>query len=311
VNIRTVGAAFSTIGNVPDITTSIDPTLAPGVEIIETLVAKGTLAEGVGPPAYLILQSGGMLSLSLATNPSGFTNFSSAAGAFPLDGIARGLQLSLSFTSGTEVDYSVLVDDVVVITGSFANLDPDHTAGVDGTFGINFITLRNHRDAVTTGYFTAFDRLRVVADSTVVSWSGCSTATTLVAAATFCALPEREIPTPTTTTYPTVRERIFALPFETNLMLFLERIEFLIQAGEGLVTGQGSDPVVAVWFSKDGGKTYGNGYTVRPGKMGEYTKRAYLNRIGRARNWVCKIRVSDPVFWAFLDCYVDMSVGQS
>ncbi len=120
-----------------------------------------------------------------------------------------------------------------------------------------------------------------------------------------------EISEPTTTTYPTVRERIFALPFSTNLMLFLERIEFLIQAGEGLVSGQGSDPVVAVWFSKDGGKTYGNGYTVRPGKMGEYTKRSYLNRIGRARNWVCKIRVSDPVFWAFLDCYVDMSEGTS
>ncbi len=118
-------------------------------------------------------------------------------------------------------------------------------------------------------------------------------------------------PTPPTTTYPTVRERIFALPFSMNLVLFLERIEFLIQAGEGLVTGQGSDPVVAVWFSKDGGKTYGNGYTVRPGKMGEYTKRSYLNRIGRARNWVCKIRVSDPVFWAFLDCYVDMSEGTS
>ncbi len=118
-------------------------------------------------------------------------------------------------------------------------------------------------------------------------------------------------PPPATTTYQTVRERIFPLPFESNLMLFLERIEFLIQAGEGLVTGQGSDPVVAVWFSKDGGKTYGNGYTVRPGKMGEYDKRAYLNRLGRARNWVCKIRVSDPVFWAFLDCYVDMSEGTS
>ncbi len=114
-----------------------------------------------------------------------------------------------------------------------------------------------------------------------------------------------------TTTYQTVRERIFALPFSTNLMLFLERIEFLIQAGEGLVTGQGSDPTVGVWFSKDGGKTYGNGYILRPGKMGEYTKRSYLNRLGRARNWVCKIRVSDPVFWAFLDCYVDMEAGLS
>ncbi len=114
-----------------------------------------------------------------------------------------------------------------------------------------------------------------------------------------------------TTTYPTVRERVFALPFETNLMLFLERIEFLIQAGQGLVAGQGTDPVVAVWFSRDGGVTYGNGYTLHPGKIGEYDKRTYINRLGRGRNWVCKIRVSDPVFWAFLDCYVTMEEGTS
>jgi hypothetical protein len=118
-------------------------------------------------------------------------------------------------------------------------------------------------------------------------------------------------PTPSTTTYPSVRERIFALPFETNLMLFLDRIELLIQAGQGLVTGQGSDPVVAIWFSRDGGVTWGNGYTLNPGKIGETSKRTYLNRLGRGRNWACKIRVSDPVFWAFLDCYVDMTEGTS
>ncbi len=118
-------------------------------------------------------------------------------------------------------------------------------------------------------------------------------------------------PAPTTAIFPTVRERTFTLPFETNLMLFLDRIEFLIQAGQGLVTGQGSDPVVAIWFSKDGGVNWGNGYTLNPGKIGETGKRTYLNRLGRGRNWACKIRVSDPVFWAFLDCYVDMTEGTS
>jgi hypothetical protein len=203
------------------------------------------------------------------------------------------------------------VDNVVAISNTFSNFETDVTTAASGTFGVNTITIVNHRDAVTTGFFTAFDRIRIVADSTVVAWTGCPTATQLIAPATFCALPERVPPAPTTTTYPTVRERVFTLPFETNLMLFLDRIEFLIQAGQGLVTGQGSDPVVAIWFSKDGGVNWGNGYTLNPGKIGETGKRTYLNRLGRGRNWACKIRVSDPVFWAFLDCYVDMTEGTS
>ncbi len=123
--------------------------------------------------------------------------------------------------------------------------------------------------------------------------------------------PDPPPPPPATVTYPTARERVFVLPFETNLMLFLNRIEFLVQAGEGLVTGQGSDPTMEVRFSKDGGKTYGNAFLVKPGKIGEYDTRSYINRLGRARNWVCKVRVSDPVFWALLDCYADMEEGTS
>ena len=116
-------------------------------------------------------------------------------------------------------------------------------------------------------------------------------------------------PNPPSTTFPTVRQRRFQLPFEMNRWMFLQRLELLVQAGEGLVTGQGSDPEIMVRFSRDGGKTYGTIYRVAAGKIGEYDHRSYLSRLGRGRNWVCEVTVSDPVFWAFLDCYADMEVG--
>jgi hypothetical protein len=171
------------------------------------------------------------------------------------------------------------------------------------------------------GVYTAFTVVSASTTTIVLTFSP-AIATTNVCAKVYSQLcwETTAVPPPTTfcttappvtVTYPTVRERVFVLPFETNLMLFLNRIEFLVQAGEGLVTGQGSDPTMEVRFSRDGGKTYGNAFLVKPGKIGEYDTRSYINRLGRARNWVCKVRVSDPVFWALLDCYADMEEGTS
>lgn len=171
------------------------------------------------------------------------------------------------------------------------------------------------------GIYTAFTLVSASTTTIVLTFSP-AIATTNVCAKVYSQLcwETTAIPPPTTfctttpptvVTYPTVRERVFVLPFETNLMLFLNRIEFLVQAGEGLVTGQGSDPTMEVRFSRDGGKTYGNAFLVKPGKIGEYDTRSYINRLGRGRNFVCKLRVSDPVFWALLDCYADMEEGTS
>lgn len=68
-----------------------------------------------------------------------------------------------------------------------------------------------------------------------------------------------------------------------------------METGVGTTTGQGSAPVVMVYYSKDGGKTFGNERTADMGPLGLYKTRAYCNRFGRARDGVVKIRITDPV----------------
>lgn len=67
------------------------------------------------------------------------------------------------------------------------------------------------------------------------------------------------------------------------------------ETGVGIATGQGSDPQVMVQISRDGGRTWGAEKFVPLGKIGEYRKRASVRRLGTARDFVFKIRITDPV----------------
>jgi hypothetical protein len=73
-----------------------------------------------------------------------------------------------------------------------------------------------------------------------------------------------------------------------------------MEAGVGLQSGSGSDPQVMLQISRDGGKTWGAELWRGFGRVGEYTARAVWNRLGRARDWVFKVRVTDPVRAVFI-----------
>lgn len=75
----------------------------------------------------------------------------------------------------------------------------------------------------------------------------------------------------------------------------LSKLWLEVEAGTGLQTGQGADPQIMLSISKDGGHTYGSEMWRAMGKVGEYTRRAIWNRLGRARNWTFKFRITDPV----------------
>lgn len=110
-------------------------------------------------------------------------------------------------------------------------------------------------------------------------------------------------------TYPIRRVRIFSLPSEQNYRLFASRLALLVQSGVGLTTGQGSDPTFSVRISRDGGMTYGSASVLSPGKLGEYTHRAFVHRLGQYRNATVEVAMSDPVLWALLESYVDLERG--
>lgn len=65
--------------------------------------------------------------------------------------------------------------------------------------------------------------------------------------------------------------------------------------GQGLTTGQGSDPQIMMRMSNDGGFSWGNEHWTSIGQIGEYTRRAIYRRLGMARDRVYEVRISDPV----------------
>ena len=73
-----------------------------------------------------------------------------------------------------------------------------------------------------------------------------------------------------------------------------------MEAGVGLVSGQGDNPKVMMSISRDGGHTYGSEVVRGIGKIGEYRRRAVFNRVGRSRDWLYRFRITDPVKTVFV-----------
>lgn len=67
-----------------------------------------------------------------------------------------------------------------------------------------------------------------------------------------------------------------------------------METGVGTTSGQGSNPQVMLSISRDGGHTYGNEIWASYGALGNYATRAEFRRLGRALDFVFKLRISDP-----------------
>lgn len=95
---------------------------------------------------------------------------------------------------------------------------------------------------------------------------------------------------------PIVRERISPHYDEERRLLTHSRFELDMESGVGLATGQGSDPQVMMQYSDDGGRTWSSELWNALGKIGEYKTRVRWSKLGKSRDRVYKIRISDPVF---------------
>lgn len=92
--------------------------------------------------------------------------------------------------------------------------------------------------------------------------------------------------------------------------IFCSCFELDVQAGVGLDNGQGSDPMVMVRRTIDGGMTYGMAQPWRSmGRVGEYTKRLRWKRQGRGREMAWRIEITDPVPRTIIQGLADIRVG--
>jgi hypothetical protein len=80
-----------------------------------------------------------------------------------------------------------------------------------------------------------------------------------------------------------------------------------MEAGVGLVSGQGSNPVILLEISKDGGHTWSQPHPASLGAIGEYKKRAIWNRLGQARDWLFRFTVTDPVKTVFVAAWAKVT----
>jgi hypothetical protein len=93
--------------------------------------------------------------------------------------------------------------------------------------------------------------------------------------------------------------------------LTISELELIFDEGLGSATGQGSDPQVMLYLSKDGGHTWGNELRAPLGKIGEYRRRAIFRRLGRSRDWTFRVRITDPVSRILVSARVNPRRGLS
>lgn len=75
----------------------------------------------------------------------------------------------------------------------------------------------------------------------------------------------------------------------------IQRLQIDMESGPGNAVSPGENPQMDLQVSKDGGNSfYSVGYS-SVGKIGAYTQRVIWGRLGAARDWVLRLRISDPV----------------
>jgi hypothetical protein len=98
-----------------------------------------------------------------------------------------------------------------------------------------------------------------------------------------------------------VREVISKHAFANLARLSLRELRIDCETGVGLNAGQGSNPQCMLQWSKDGGHTWGNEVWQTLGPIGSYLTCAVWRMLGRARDWLFKLRVTDPVKVVIID----------
>ena len=97
--------------------------------------------------------------------------------------------------------------------------------------------------------------------------------------------------------------------------MFHHQLQVDLEAGLGptppLLDGGGAarDPQIGLRWSDDGGHVWSNTHLADAGQVGEYRDRAIWRRLGRSRDRIYEISVSDPIPWRIIDAFLEISPG--
>ena len=112
-----------------------------------------------------------------------------------------------------------------------------------------------------------------------------------------------------------IRERTTPIIQSNQKDIFHASFEVLFEMGVGLNNNNalnfGKDPQVILNTSNNSGITWSNNKYRSIGKIGNYTIRAKFNRLGRSRNRVYKVTVTDPVKVVLIGFVIDVYEGNN
>lgn len=90
---------------------------------------------------------------------------------------------------------------------------------------------------------------------------------------------------------------------------FFDSLQVDMQTGVGLVTGQGSDPKAMLQWSDDGGYSWGNELWASIGTIGERRTRVKWRRLGRSRDRIFRVTITDPIRVIMVGASAQVSLG--
>lgn len=91
--------------------------------------------------------------------------------------------------------------------------------------------------------------------------------------------------------------------------IYFHSLEIDFESGVGLTSGQGADPQAMLRWSDDGGHTWSNEHWRTIGKKGEYDSRAVWRRLGKARNRIFELTITDPVKVIIIDAHASIELS--
>jgi len=108
-----------------------------------------------------------------------------------------------------------------------------------------------------------------------------------------------------------LRKIITATSFVNFSRATLDRFVLIMNAGVGLVSGQGSDPQIMLQVSTDGGKTYGFEEWQSIGAQGDYLHEIFWTSLGYGRSAIFELNYSEPTQFVVVAAFLNATVGDS
>ncbi len=87
----------------------------------------------------------------------------------------------------------------------------------------------------------------------------------------------------------------------------IDMLELCCTTGLANSSGSGSDPMISMRYSNDGGYTWSDEQMRSLGQIGEYGKRIIWNRLGSSANWIFEFTIVAPIKWSIVSGSINIT----